>query len=377
MSNYLLSFLILYTCIDTLNADWVTFSEDCQDPSEWDINGTVVSKCNLAIKGIWCIQYICQLRNDSSMLTRSISGKFADITLTYTVVNMNLGTCVSEYSIDNGIEWITLDYYTNWTNGDSVLYGNHFITYDYRNSDQILIRFRNSNASYCSFSNIKFNGTLAPTINPTSAPTSFPTMEPTLNSIQPTLIPTLNPSISNLTSKPTSNPTGKSNGTIDIKAGNSSVTLKVTVFIAILAGGCCLACIICAVFTAWMFSKSKPPPNPTKLKSIMSNSTYNSSINPSSQSMPDNQHQIHGPKIELPHCIPTITAGDVPEYIHDREGSIHDSYKNGDTIRFSDKPAIIQKPSPPIGNTKTNNGESSASDLHINIDNAINTETDV
>ena len=364
MSKCLLTLLVLLTYLGGLNADWIAFSEDCSDLLEWDINGTVNSECNLRFKG-WCFQYMCQLRNDSSVLTRKIYGKFMDITLTYIMVNMNMGTCFSEYSINNGINWIELDYYTNWTNGDNWRYGNHFITYDYGNSEQILIRFRNSNSSYCSFTDIKFNGTLAPTFNPTITPTAFPTLEPTLETVNPTLT-TFNP-----TSKPTYNPTdkGKSNGTIDIKAGNSSVTLKVTVFIAILAGGCCLTCIICAVFITWMFSKSKPPSNATKLKTIMSNSNYNSSINPSRQSMPDNEHQIHGPKIELPHSIPTITAGDIPEYIHDREGSIHDSYKNGDTIRFSDKPAITQKPppTPPI-NTKTNNGESSASDLHINID---------
>jgi len=160
--------------------------------------------------------------------------------------------------------------------------------------------------------------------------------------------------------------------------------MKLIVFISILAVGCCLAICMCAVFIVWSIIKSlqKGPEfamrmasDSNETNSTISNSPYMNKK--SSMNIPDNMspswisNEVEQVNVDigLPDNIPQVTDGGIPDYLQDKEGSLDDSYRIGDTIQF-DATVITQKPP-----TRPFQGEISADVSELNINSYITAET--
>ena len=220
--------------------------------------------------------------------------------------------------------------------------------------------------------------TVKPTITPSVTPTTNPTPPSLTNTttLQPTPNPLLDPKSNHSTSAPshsTTNPyqTGSNN------SQTNSATMKLIVFISILAVGCCLAICMCAVFITWSIIKSLQKGPQFAMQMASDSAETNSTISKSSMNIPENMspawisdeaEQVNV-EIGLPANIPEITDGGIPDYMQDKEGSLDDSYKIGDTIQF-DSSVITQKPP-----TRPFQGEISADISELNIKSNITAET--
>ena len=335
MSNRFKILCLQGLCLCIMSQNNIIFNEDCNTHSiteYWDVTGIFCNECTEydSFDSEICHDYVCEIIDTDSALTRIIPGKFDGVSLTFDFLNSNrIGSCVVEYSTDCGRNWNTIMEYSTSNPIEYISTKNAFIGYDYTRSYEFRIRFRSNNADICAFDNIMFNGVSVNETLVNEKSTTPPTNNPTLiSSIPPTSIARNTITTTVGTSIYIDNqPESRSvNNTVYQK---STISLKILVFIIILISGLCLSCGICTIFIIWFIINGGFKTNKEiidNIKWIHHNDKHSESIQPASIQ--------NDTIVKIPEIIPSPTFGDKPSSINN-EGSINDSCKPGDTVTFN------------------------------------------